>query len=53
MDPIALILGVLLMATIVLAPILGAEDRPDFKRPDRKARRMVSSRTGVMREGPP
>jgi hypothetical protein len=40
MDPI-LLLAILCLIAIVLGPILGAEDRPAFKWPDRKPRRMV------------
>ena len=42
MDPIVFLFAVML-ATIVLSPILGAESRPGFLRPDRKPRPMVSS----------
>ena len=35
---VGIIFGVLLVATIVAAPWLAAEDRPEFKRPDLKQR---------------
>jgi hypothetical protein len=43
MDPLFFVLIAILLATIVLGPIFGAESRPGFLRPDRKARPMVSS----------
>jgi hypothetical protein len=42
MDPV-IFLGAVLLFTIVFGPILGAESRPGFLRPDRKPRPMVSS----------
>jgi hypothetical protein len=38
-----ILLAVLLLPAIVLGPILGAESRPAFKRPDRKPRPTVGS----------
>jgi hypothetical protein len=40
-DPVVFLVAVML-GTIVLSPILGAESRPGFLRPDRKPRPMVS-----------
>jgi|Tabmets5t2r1_1033131.scaffolds.fasta_scaffold03062_3 hypothetical protein len=42
MDAIAIILTALVLGTIVLSPFFGAEDRPDFLRPDRKHRGWLS-----------
>jgi hypothetical protein len=42
MDPVVFLVAVMLGA-IVLSPILGAESRPGFLRPDRKPRPMASS----------
>jgi hypothetical protein len=41
MEPYFIFLITTLLATIVLGPIFGAESRPAFRRPDRKARAMV------------
>jgi hypothetical protein len=43
MDPGLAIFGVLFLAMILLSPIIGAEDRPGFKRPDRKPRPFAGS----------
>jgi hypothetical protein len=44
MEILALIFGGALLLTL-FAPWIGAEDRPDFKRPDRRAeRRLLGSR---------
>jgi hypothetical protein len=44
MAPVVIVLLSVLIVTIALSPILGAESRPDFLRPDRKSRfRMVGS----------
>ena len=40
MEILALIFGGALLLTL-FAPWIGAEDRPDFKRPDRKAERRL------------
>ena len=42
MEPLAIAFVVFFFVTIVLGPILGAEDRPDFLRPDSKFRKMVT-----------
>jgi hypothetical protein len=41
MDATALIFTAIVLGTIVLAPFFGAESRPDFLRPDRKAPRFT------------
>jgi hypothetical protein len=41
MDAIAIFFTAMVLGTIVLAPFFGAESRPDFIRPDRKARRFT------------
>jgi hypothetical protein len=41
MDLIGIIFAAMVLGTIVLSPFFGVESRPDFLRPDRKARRMV------------
>ncbi len=42
MDPaIIIFVGVPTLLAIVFGPLFGAEDRPAFKWPDRKPRRMV------------
>jgi hypothetical protein len=41
MDPLFFFLIAMLTASIVLGPIFGAESRPAFRRPDRKARSML------------
>ena len=41
MDPVVFLVAVMI-GTIVLSPILGAESRPGFLRPDRKPRPIVS-----------
>ena len=43
MDPFFIFLAVALLASIVLGPIVGADSRPGFRRPDRKVRPMLSS----------
>jgi hypothetical protein len=43
MDPGLAILVVVFLAIVLLAPIIGTEDRPGFKRPDRKPRPFVGS----------
>jgi hypothetical protein len=43
MDPLVIFFVAFFFIAIVLAPIFGAESRPDFLRPDRKARPMVGS----------
>jgi hypothetical protein len=42
MEPLAIAFVLFFFVTIVLGPILGAEDRPDFLRPDSKFRKMVT-----------
>jgi hypothetical protein len=42
MDFVAVFFVVFFFVTIVLGPILGAEDRPEFLRPDSKFRKMVT-----------
>ena len=42
MEPLAIAFVLFFFVTIVVGPILGAEDRPDFLRPYRKARKMVT-----------
>ena len=42
MDPLVIIFGGALLLTL-FAPWIGAEDRPSFRRPDRKARPMTGS----------
>ena len=42
MEPLAIAFVAFFFVTIVLGPILGAEDRPDFLRPDSKFRKMVT-----------
>jgi hypothetical protein len=42
MDPIALIFTAMVIGTIVLSPFFGAESRPEFLRPNRKARKSTS-----------
>jgi hypothetical protein len=42
MEPLAIAFVFFFFVTIVLGPILGAEDRPDFLRPDSKFRKMVT-----------
>jgi hypothetical protein len=49
MEPIAFLVAAML-AVIMLSPILGAESRPGFLRPDRKPRPMVSSMRAEDRE---
>jgi hypothetical protein len=41
MEPAFIVLIVLLVFTIVLGPVFGAESRPGFLRPDRKPRPIV------------
>jgi hypothetical protein len=41
MEPFFIFLIAALLATIVLGPILGAESRPGFLRPNRKPRPMM------------
>ena len=41
MSLIGIVFKVMVVGTIVLAPFFGAEDRPAFRWPDRKPRRMV------------
>jgi hypothetical protein len=45
MDAIAIIFTAMVVGTIVLAPFFGAESRPDFLRPDRKAPRFTFGST--------
>jgi len=40
MEPLAIAFGVFFFVTIVLGPILGAEDRPEFLYPDSKFRKL-------------
>jgi hypothetical protein len=42
MEPLAIAFVAFFFVTIVLGPILGAEDRPDFLRPFHKAKKMVT-----------
>jgi hypothetical protein len=42
MDFVAVFFVVFFFVTIVLGPIFGAEDRPDFLRPFHKAKKMVT-----------
>jgi hypothetical protein len=42
MEPLAIAFVLFFFVTMVLGPILGAEDRPDFLRPDSKFRKMVT-----------
>jgi hypothetical protein len=41
-EPLAIAFAAFFFVTIVLGPLLGAEDRPDFLRPDSKFRKMVT-----------
>jgi hypothetical protein len=41
-EPLAIAFVAFFFVTIVLGPLLGAEDRPDFLRPDSKFRKMVT-----------
>jgi hypothetical protein len=43
MDPVIFLVAVML-GTIVLSPILGADSRPEWRRPDRRPDRRSSSR---------
>jgi hypothetical protein len=40
MEPLAIAFVLFFFVTIVLGPIFGAEDRPDFLRPDSKFRKL-------------
>ena len=41
MEPLALAFVVFFVLALVIGPLLRIEDRPDFLRPDSKARKMV------------
>ena len=40
MEPLAIAFVLFFLVTIVLGPIFGAEDRPEFLRPDSKFRKL-------------
>jgi hypothetical protein len=42
MDAIAIFFTAMVLGTILLSPLFAAETRPDFLRPDRKARKPAS-----------
>ena len=41
MEFMFILIGVVLFVSVVLGPLFGAEDRPAFRRPDKKPRPMV------------